>query len=607
MTRPLVRVVFALLVVATIAAFLVTQQLKSELPLVLRFATQYKTFSPNRDGVKDTTRIGFDLTETSPITFSVHDREGLEVRRIVDDRRLAGSTDPRSVRHRFSWDGTDEAGRVVPDGIYRMRVVRRDEGRVIDSIKDIRVDTSPPRATLRSARPSVIAPGEPGQRPEVRIRYYGPVNQAPEFRVFRTDDGSPRVVTRFRGDDTRSAVWDGNVRGAPAQAGDYAFTVTVRDRAGNAAVAPAEIPSRASARPGTAVSARPFTLSGPLRVISAGEIAELRVGPVERSFDFVLSRLGDLDPVRRGERIGGRLRLRVPRDARTGVYLVRVRARGRRAVWPLAVAGLPQSRRAAGRPRPLLVLPAITWQGLNDLDSDHDGFGDSLARSRRVPLDRAFRTGRPPLFSSQAAPLLDFLDRARLGYDLTTDLSLALREGPALGNAPGVAFAGSPLWLPAELQRRVRRYVDDGGVVASFGADAFRRSVQLSGDALVGASPPRPESVFGERTSPARTGLAPLSVFEDDLGLFRDVTGFVGEFTRLEVSEALPAGSSLRSAAGREAGTPAFVAFPLGEGLVVRSGTPQWARELSEKRLGVEVAQVTRRIWSLLARGPGSG
>ena len=38
MTRPLVRAVFALLVVATIAAFLVTQQLKSEFPLVVRFA-----------------------------------------------------------------------------------------------------------------------------------------------------------------------------------------------------------------------------------------------------------------------------------------------------------------------------------------------------------------------------------------------------------------------------------------------------------------------------------------------------------------------------------------------------------------------------------------
>ena len=57
---------------------------------------------------------------------------------------------------------------MVPDGTYRMRVVRRDESRVIDSVKEITVDTVPPKVTLASAEPSVIAtglPGEPPQRP----------------------------------------------------------------------------------------------------------------------------------------------------------------------------------------------------------------------------------------------------------------------------------------------------------------------------------------------------------------------------------------------------------------------------------------------------------
>ena len=74
------------------------------------------------------------------------------------------------------------------------------------------------------------------------------------------------------------------------------------------------------------------------------------------------------------------------------------------------------------------------------------------------------------------APLLRYLDRERLAYDLTTDLSLARGEGPALGNAPGVAFAGSALWLPEPLLRRLRDEVADGLRVASFGADAFRRT-----------------------------------------------------------------------------------------------------------------------------------
>ena len=124
------------------------------------------------------------------------DREGNEVRRIVDDRALAGDT-----KHRFRWDGRDDEGDPLPDGVYRMRVVRRDEGRVIDSFKRVRIDREPPQVRLVSAEPGVIAPREPGQNPEVTLRYEGPRNNAPEFRVFRTDDAAkPHVVRRFRGD-----------------------------------------------------------------------------------------------------------------------------------------------------------------------------------------------------------------------------------------------------------------------------------------------------------------------------------------------------------------------------------------------------------------------
>ena len=127
----------------------------------------------------------------------------------------------------------------------------------------------------------------------------------------------------------------------------------------------------------------------------------------------MLSRLGQTRPIVRGGRIGGLLRVRVPRRTRTGVYLVRVRAGDRRAVWPLAVAGLPQTPGSAARPRPLVVLPALTWQGLNPVDSDHDGFADTLPAAPQVPLERGFAGGGlPPGFRSETAPLLRFLDRA---------------------------------------------------------------------------------------------------------------------------------------------------------------------------------------------------
>src|SRR5436190_14717587 len=199
MANPLVRAAFAAIAVATVATFFVTQQLKSEFPLVLRFAARPAAISPNHDGYQDSARVGFDLTQRAKVSFSIVDSEGREVRRFVDDRALPGDR-----RYRYRWNARDSSGAIVPNGIYRMRVVRRDQGRVINSIKKIRVDTRPPRVRLLSAGPGVIAPGQPGQRPHVVIRYAGPRNFAPEFRVFRTDDGPPRVVLRFRGNDKRT-------------------------------------------------------------------------------------------------------------------------------------------------------------------------------------------------------------------------------------------------------------------------------------------------------------------------------------------------------------------------------------------------------------------
>jgi N,N-dimethylformamidase beta subunit-like, C-terminal/FlgD Ig-like domain len=604
MTRPLVRAVFAVLVVATIAAFFLTQQLKGEFPLVIRFATKPAHFSPNGDGYRDTSRIGFDLSEPATVSFMVIDAEGTEVRHVVSGRRLAGD-----AKHRFTWDGRNDERNVVPDGTYRMRVVRRDESRVIDSVKEITIDTVAPRVTLVSAEPSVIATGLPGENPQVRLRYRGPKNKAPVVRVFRTGEGEPRIVRRFRGKPDRTAIWDGRVsagpeRTEPAPEGDYAFTVAVRDRAGNATEAPAPVPRASLARPGTGVSVRAFTLRGPLSAVTAGAFAHLQVGPVDRSFDFVVSRLGDPKPVLRGDRVAGRFRIHVPSKMRTGVYVVRVRAGDNRAVWPLAVAGLPP-RSARGAARPLVVLPALTWQGLNRADYDADGFAARLPFSDAVGVNSPFAGGRlPARFDAEVSPLLRWLDRERLPYDLTTDLALARREGPALGNAPGVAFAGSELWLPDELMRRIRDYAADGGRVAAFGADSFKRTVDLDGSELTDPSPPLPENAIGERTELVHTTASPLTVFQDSLGLFEGVSGFVGEFTVFENSHGLPRSARRMTEAGRDAGQPAFVAFGLGGGIVMRVGTPQWARELEESALSLELPQVTKRIWRVLSEGP---
>lgn len=598
-SSPLLRGVFALLVLATVAAFVVTQSLKTDEPVVLRFSVASPfAFSPNGDRTQDSVRLGFDLSEPAEVSFSLLDEEGNEVRRLVDDRKLAGDT-----KHRFSWDGRDDNGEVVPDGEYRMRVVRRKEGRAVDSFKDVDVDTTPPKVSVTSASPGVVDPDDGPVR--IRVGYSGPRNALPEFRVYRTEGGPVRVVRRFRGDGTKTGTWDGSViSGDAAVDGSYAFQVRVRDRAGNAVLAPPGVPSAGDARAGTGVAVRRLELSGPLGVVDAGSVARLEVGPTVRRYRFSMVRLGSSRPIRTGKRRGA-LRVRVPDGAKTGVYVVRVRARGRKAVWPVAVAGTPVTRRALLRPRPLVVLPTITWQGENRVDSDLDGFADTLDNARALPAQRSFAGGRlPPRLVREVAPLLRHLDSERLAYDLTTDLSLARREGPAIGNAPGVVIAGTAQWLPRRVRDGLLTEVEESGLkVMSFGSQSLRRTVATVGDELRDPSPPRPDDLFGERTELfSADPAAPLRAQRDKLGLFRGVDALFGEFSRFERSVALPDGATLRTAAGREEGEPALVAYGLGEGVVIRPGTPQWTRELQESRLGVEVPRVMRNIWSLLQR-----
>jgi hypothetical protein len=44
------------------------------------------------------------------------------------------------------------------------------------------------------------------------------------------------------------------------------------------------------------------------------------------------------------------------------------------------------------------------------------------------------------------------------------------------------------------------------------------------------------------------------------------------------------------------------VGYRLGKGVVIRPGTPSWARELDESALSEEVPAVTERTWSVLSR-----
>jgi hypothetical protein len=391
------------------------------------------------------------------------------------------------------------------------------------------------------------------------------------------------------------------VNGKPAPEGSYAFSVTVQDRAGNRGSVPRRLPPRksdAASRGGVSVAY--FTLNGPLVPVRPGAIARFTVGPLPRPTRWRLAPYGRGGVVRSGVSHGSTIAVRLPRNAQADIYsLFATDVGGRRAAWPLVVSN------TGGAAPVLVVVPAMTWQGQNPVESNRDGWPDTLDTGDNVPLARGFLHGRPPRsVATDTVSTLEFLSRIRANFDLTTDVALAAGKAPAIAGHNGVLFAGGERWLTPMLNLQLRRFVSGGGTVVSFGEDVLRRGVDLKQGMLVDPTRRRRADIFGERATSFTSPDAPLVLSQDKLGIFTGSDGFIGSFTHFERSDALDPRAALLTAGSRpplpnEVDKPDFVAYTLGKGLVIRVGTEQWPAALSQSP---EVANATRRMWTLLSR-----
>ena len=588
MTR-LAQLTFALLVCATLGAFFVTQRLKRS-PLVVRQRTVTDAFSPNGDGIRERASIRFSLQRSDDVTVSIVDREGSVVRRLANDRRLPGR---RPLQ--FVWDGRNQKRRVVPDGPYRVRIGLRNEGRTVTLRRQITVDTTPPRPTVTITSPGGTGPAlfpAHGVR-AIAVRTETPLYARPRFQVYRMDAGRPRFVAQFYGDRaTGRGAWDGRIRGRPAPPALYAIVVRTVDRVSNAGVSPPLGPApKHGGRSRNGVIVRYLTARVPLEPVAAGAQTTVAVdSAVAGRYDWTLTRPGARRPLSRGKGAGPVLRVRVPLQP-SGVDVLAVRAGPFRAQAPVLVRG-------PGRHPVLLVVPAASWQASNPYDDDGDGLPNTLDRGGPVGLDRPFAgSGLPAGFTRQEAPLLAYLDRAGLRYDLTTDLALARGRPPTLQEHRGAVLAGVPRWLPGDAGSRLGSWVDAGGRVLLLGTDALRRTAQLNGNQLSRPSGPASVDALGDRqVALARVGQ--LLVFRDDkLGLFTGTDGLFTGFGPAERSEGL--GAKVQAAAGPQEGQSVVVAYTLGKGLVIRTGLPEWSARLGSDD---NVNAVTRRAWALLSR-----
>ena len=525
------------------------------------------------------------------------DGEGNEVRRIVDDRRAGRRREAPLPLGRPRRRRATGARRRLPHAGGPPR--RGPRGRLVQG--DPRRPHAAARAAASRPSPSVIAPREPGQAPRgdaalPRARATTPPSSASSAPTTgRAARGPPlprrrpqqRRLGRRGGDRPRRAPARRPTATTPSRS-------RVRDRAGNLAVAPAEIPSaRDRAARHRACRCAASRCAGPL----GGRARRARVADARgraRStarFDFVLSRLGDpeRDPPRRARRraLPGGHPARRAAPACTSCAC----APGRqRAVWPLAVAGLPQieARGRAARAR-WWCCPAITWQGLNPVDDDLDGFADTLAEGALgaastgpfagggLPAALRRRDGAaaalPRPRAARLRPDHRRLARPRRGPGARQRARRGVRRQRAVAARAAAARACATRWRTALRRGLVRRRL-----VPAHGARSRR-----AGCATRAGRGGRTPSASAPRCS--RTSPAPLTVFEDGSGCSRASTTFIGDFTMFEQSRGLPERGARRSPrAGRDPSQPAFVAYGLGGGLVIRTGTAAVGAASSTRR-----------------------
>jgi hypothetical protein len=205
------------LLVGSVAAFAHTEQLKLERSPVGR-AQLDDWFSPVCDCPQETTTIAFELRERERLDVTVVDGDGTTVRRLETGARR--SPGPVEV----TWDGRDQAGRIVPDGGYRIHIRLRDERRTIVIPETVNVDTQAPEVSFWRVSETVLFPG----------RTIGITFEANEpGRPVLLLDGERAWHGPQRRAGTRIVRWDGTTDTGRLPPGAYRVALAFEDRAGN--------------------------------------------------------------------------------------------------------------------------------------------------------------------------------------------------------------------------------------------------------------------------------------------------------------------------------------------------------------------------------------
>ncbi|NBC30559.1 MAG: OmpA family protein [Spirochaetes bacterium] len=199
-------------------------------------------FSPDGDGNKDTIRVEQD--SSSEEEWEARFQRG-EVSRTFTFQGEAET---------FTWDGTNDAGNVVPDGEYTYIVSAQDKAgnRIERRIPGIRVDTREVSVTV-AVSDSTLSPNGDGVKDSVEIRPQSNLQEGIGSWTLTLEDDDGGVLRRFdRSGGLEPVSWDGRNSDGEVVEGPATARVEVTYEKGDRAAAQTARPIVVDVTPPTA-------------------------------------------------------------------------------------------------------------------------------------------------------------------------------------------------------------------------------------------------------------------------------------------------------------------------------------------------------------------
>ncbi len=211
-------------------------------------------FSPNFDGSKDNAELKLGIKDNTMVKaweVDILSADGTVIKKFksVDQLQVRNLNASKVLHQIFStrkqveipqgvfWDGQDELGKRVPDGLYSYKLLAWDENdnKAESQAGQVRIDTVVPQLVVTETN-RVFSPNGDGAK-ETIVYPLTAKNIEPQDQVIaqiRDEKGVVVKTFRFEGQPPASLVWNGkNDREEDVPQGTYAVTIETKDKAGN--------------------------------------------------------------------------------------------------------------------------------------------------------------------------------------------------------------------------------------------------------------------------------------------------------------------------------------------------------------------------------------